>query len=108
MHAVGQLVLSHHISCEALPGGAGPGVCLLAPSPHAEVGLAMLGCWQEPSQLLAGWREPWVPVRMGQPQASRDHFRDQGLPALAEVTVKMCPGFLLKTSKCDFFIQNTW
>lgn len=45
-----------------------------------------------------------MPVRMGQPQAARDlHFCHQELPALAKVTVRMSTGFLLKTSKCDFY-----
>lgn len=72
---------SHPMSCEALPGRGRTWAVPVAPSPCAEVG-AVGAC---------------------QPQASRDlHFCDQELPALAKVMVMMCPGFLLKTSKCDF------
>lgn len=106
MHDVGWLILA----VRPFLVGTGPGVCLVAPFPNAELGDSST---EVPAEALsAGWGGGLqVPARTGQPQASKGlNFCNQEVPALARVTARMCPGFLLKSSKWDFsfFLKNTW
>ena len=100
-HDVGRLVLSHHISCEALPGGGRTWGLPGSPLPTCRSGGWQ--CWGAGRSPRSSWlagRVLRVPVRTGQPHASRDlHFCDRELPTLAKVMVRMT----LTTSKCDFY-----
>lgn len=75
--------------------GAGPGVCLAAPSPHGEVGGGSAGCWQDPPNSWPAGRVLRVPVRTGQPQASRGlHLCAPELPGFSKSDGEDPPRFL--------------